>query len=922
MFRPSFAPPPLRTSGPADESEDEDDAAERRFHHARTLPRTPFPNMANLAIPSDDDDDEDVVVPGQRPRSSSTPGIRPGIMVPPGSSAFGSPDSGMGPIHRERGPHRPAHPAAQPTKSALRSSRRATIDHFGSFGSPPEGLQSPGPNAVFPAGVVPQLRGQQGQMYFQSPPPTAQGVGMMPNGTPFATMPRSRGMPTPMMVPQPNILPASHAHPHGQSRSRIPMQVPQPPIMTPQIMGQHHQPPPNGMPMPMPMPIYQNGMQHQQPPNTPGFPSGAPQTIPIAVTTPGYNYLPTGVPASAAGGHQWQPGHTQGHERDRDRERSAKRHRKHRRNRRRDDESESESESEESERSRSDGGRSSDDDHDGRRRSKRRDRSGTNPLPQPPRILPVPEVHANDAIRVDSPPVPGDDDDRPAPPPKPPPNPLPPPPKHVGSSTDGGGSTLADELAAAAEEVKRAKERTELARAKAIQRLEADTYRAAGVPIGGDEENPVVPLIAGVTVPGILPTGNASAAEEERRKKRRKHSRERSNGKRLTTGAPKEVMVFSNVKTRRRKGGHDEEGESTDEDGDDEEDERRDEGHSHNPIAAGIGSLLKRISTRNNKPQDHHHDQNGNGNGYGYGYQNGGTRRPPPPPPPPKPAPKRGALKRPTMPTHNSYDMPEEEGIVPRNAKRMVMGGNNNQPFRSQTISAANGANMIAGGDAGGGTGQYPFVQPRVPGAQIPMQYDPATQEWFDPSNGMWWNPNTRKYYHKRSTVPTVPASKHKKEGSNGGGLISMLKRWTTNTAPDHQPKPITAQLIMPGGIRRKSFQQQPVAMLANHPHAVAAQQQRGGGPRRRTISAGEMSRMGMGDGEGGNGPWYHPSANANRRMTADQMRDGSGRGRGMLPWGQHQMVDANGFPVQVAQSEMHLPRMMMGGAPPHGMAR
>ncbi|KAG8793404.1 hypothetical protein FRC17_008458, partial [Serendipita sp. 399] len=379
MLHTTFAPAPLRTAGPADESSDDEDD---RPHHGRTLPRTPFPNIANLGSPSDDDDEE-IIVPGGRPRSRSNPGPYPGIAGHPGSAAFGSPD-GSQPVHMERGPYRPPHPASQPRKSALRSSRRATMDHFGS-----PGVQSPPINGAFPAGMVPQ----PGMMLFQSPPPNTPNVAMMPNGGAYATMPRSRGMQTPM-VPQPSVLPTSHAH---QSRGRIPMQVPQPPVrnVPPQAMGQS--------PLGMPMPVYQNGM----PPPTPGYASMAAQMIPIA--TPGYSY----VPASAAGGQQWQPGHPH-------HERNAKRHRKSRKNRRR-DESESESES------------VSEDPHDDSDDAHERSRGGrggsTNPLPQPPRIMPIPEVNPNDAIRVDSPPAP--DRDAPALPPKPPPNPLPVPPKQV-----------------------------------------------------------------------------------------------------------------------------------------------------------------------------------------------------------------------------------------------------------------------------------------------------------------------------------------------------------------------------------------------------------------------------------------------------------------------------------------------------------
>ncbi|KAG8808408.1 hypothetical protein FRC17_003973 [Serendipita sp. 399] len=120
-----------------------------------------------------------------------------------------------------------------------------------------------------------------------------------------------------------------------------------------------------------------------------------------------------------------------------------------------------------------------------------------------------------------------------------------------------------------------------------------------------------------------------------------------------------------------------------------------------------------------------------------------------------------------------------------------------------------------------------------------------------------------------------------------------MLKRWTTNTAPDHQPKPITAQLVMPGGVRRKSTQQPPIAVLADHPHA--AQQ----GPRRRTLSASDLSGTG-----GKNAPWYHPSSNrrAANRMTAES---------GAPPWG-YQGSNGHEYPMH-AQSEMHLPQEMFG---------
>jgi predicted NAD-dependent protein-ADP-ribosyltransferase YbiA (DUF1768 family) len=392
-----------------------------------------------------------------------------------------------------------------------------------------------------------------------------------------------------------------------------------------------------------------------------------------------------------------------------------------------------------------------------------------NPLPQPPRALPVPAVSPHGSILVDSPPATGFVNDAPPIPPKPPPNPLPAPPKAVIEDAQKNAALLA-----AAEDVKRAKERTERARDRAIAQLEADTWAAAGVPVGVTEDgDPHVPLIPGKTAPA----------------------------------------AYSNLGKKQRRGSNDE-----------------DDGQHHNPLG-GLTSLLKRMSTRHKTDSA-------------------------PPHIAPKPAKRARAsetysARPPMMPMHNSGDIPHDEGVFPRGAGLGRSLSVSHLPFTTEIGPVVNGKQ---------------FVYPHTPGIQTPMQYDPHTKEYFDPSNGLWWNPNTKKYYNRRApTVATMPPKGAGKEKEGGGGLRSMIKRWTTNTAPDHQPKPITAQLVLPtqpgatSGLKgvkalgtvppiRKSMQQQRITIYPDHSQAL-----RDG--RRRTNSAVESRRGTM--------PWGFPPGTA-----------------------------------------------------------
>jgi hypothetical protein len=100
----------------------------------------------------------------------------------------------------------------------------------------------------------------------------------------------------------------------------------------------------------------------------------------------------------------------------------------------------------------------------------------------------------------------------------------------------------------------------------------------------------------------------------------------------------------------------------------------------------------------------------------------------------------------------------------------------------------------------------------RTPGYQF---RDPKTGEYYDPQSGQWWDPHTRKYYSKPGGVvplgfppPSAPPGRSEFEvdeatvkGSKGkSGWRSMLKKWATGTAPDHQTKAITAQLVFATG--------------------------------------------------------------------------------------------------------------------------
>ncbi|CAG7848701.1 SubName: Full=Uncharacterized protein {ECO:0000313/EMBL:CCA69077.1} [Serendipita indica DSM 11827] len=772
MLHPTFAayPGPLRNGGPADDS-DEDTPLQ-----GRAYARTPFPTQRMLGSPPEDTD-SDVVVPGGRPRSYSNPTPSPFVNGNPGS-AFGSPEYELGQV--ERGPYNPPQPGVMPAKSALRQSRRATMDQL--RGGLPTIIGSPSvpglpPDALFP----------NGQPVPPGYPVQQQRMGSV-RGTPYVLRPG--GMPTPMMHPQqqtPRVM-----SPMGSGM----FPTPGPPQMIPiptsgrpmhQMFPATPLPPgigPYGKPPSQP-PVSLSGMRTPMPamgarpiPHVPGG-----HSVPGAMSMP---VLPQQWPASA------QP--------------DRRRRRRHRRRR-------------------------GNEDDDGSDSSASSRQEHHNPLPEPPRILPMPDVSPDGSIRVDSPPA-TNPFGKPEPPPKPPPNPLPVPPKSIIAEKNASA-----ELEAANEAVKRAKEQTELAKAKAIQRLEAEAWREAGVPIGGDEENPVVPLIPGVTAPGVLPT---AAEPPVTRKKAR------------PTTIKKGEMVMSNVKTRKR-------GEESE-----EEEEEQEEEKPHGTIASGIGSLFKRISTR-------HRPEAPNG---------------PPPPVAPKPPPKRGSKqpppRPPPLPTHNSFDMPPNEPIIPRGTKRSTI----DAPFRSQVITA--GPTPTAQGFPANG---QPMSFQAKPGMQHQPIYDPSTQEWYDPTSGQWWNPNTRKYYHKRAATvaPYVSGVKGEKE-KGGGGLMSMLKRWTTNTAPDDQPRPITAQLIMPGS-QRDGAPQQPIVVLPDHPHS--------GRQRRRTVSAGE-SGMPI--------SWYGSRQRRQSGRTSTQTHQ-----RPQIPpWG----YGPHATPLD---GQTGLPTdMMMGGPPGH----
>ena len=637
------------------------------------------------------------------------------------ASAFGSPEYELGQV--ERGPYNPPQPGVMPAKSSLRHSRRATMDQLRGLptiiGSPSiPGLPL---DAVFPNGQP-------------VPPgyPVQQRMGSV-RGTPYTL--RAGGMPTPMM----------------HSRQQTPS------VMSPRGMGMFPTPgQPHVIPMHTPgMPMHQMFPATPVPPGMGPYgkpPSQPPMSLSGRRTPMSAMHVQGGMPIQHFPGNVTMPGARSMPVLPQQWPSTSQPDRRRRRRHRR---------------------RHDDDDSDDSGGSASPRREKRNPLPDPPRILNMQTISPDGSIRVDSPPA-ADPFGRPDPPPKPPPNPLPVPPKPIIAERN-----ISAELEAANDAVKRAKEHTELAKAKAIQRLEADAWREAGVPIGGDEENPVVPLIPGVTAPGVLPT--AAEPTVARRKPR-------------SATVKKGEMVMSNVKTRRRR---DEESA--------EEEEEEEEEKPQATKSSGIGSLFKRMSTR-------HRPEAPNG---------------PPPPVAPKPPPKRGSKqpppRPPPLPTHNSFDMPANEPIIPRGArgsKRATI----DAPFRSQVITA--GPTPTSQGFNG-----QQIVFPTKPGMQQQPVYDPNTQEWYDPTNGQWWNPNTRKYYHKRAATVAPYVSGVKGEKEKGGGLMSMFKRWTTNTAPDDQPRPITAQLIMPGA-QNNGVPQQPIVVLPDHPHS--------GRHRRRTVSASE----------------------------------------------------------------------------------
>jgi len=119
---------------------------------------------------------------------------------------------------------------------------------------------------------------------------------------------------------------------------------------------------------------------------------------------------------------------------------------------------------------------------------------------------------------------------------------------------------------------------------------------------------------------------------------------------------------------------------------------------------------------------------------------------------------------------------------------------------------------------------------------------------------------------------------------------MSMIKRWTTNTAPDDQPRPITTQLVLPSqpgataglkGIKAvgtvppllnrqpRMSQQPPVRIYEDTPKT---------GPRRRTLSASESRRAWdfprgpneSGTSTSGTHPWVPAGQNPNRVAPAN----------------------------------------------------
>ena len=664
--------------------------------------------------------------------ASSNPNPSPYMRGAGGSAAFGSPIGS--PESLEHGPFQPPQPHVLPAKSALRRSR-PTMDEFRSPSPPfefPQAEQMPHPG-VSPYGMPqnPYVTPQNPYLYAgpgpgqQSMPQSAQQYGM-----PLPYMNASMG-PTPRSMTMSAVPTPTHRN--------FPMARGQGP-MTPGYGPGMSQP---GM---MPQGMTPQGM----------IPRGmTPQGMMPRRTTP-QGMMPQGMmpqgmmPQPGMRPHLSDPAyhHMEG---------SQRQHRHKKRRRHRGESSSSASSSEE--------GIVPDARYGG----------NPNPLPQPPRAFPVPAVPAvspNGSILVDSPPATGITMDAPPPiPPKPPPNPLPTPPKSI-----IGDAQKSAALLAAADDVRRAKERTERARDKAIARLEADTWEAAGVPIGVNEDGErYVPLIPGKTAPA----------------------------------------VYSNVGKRKKK---------------EESDEEEEEDEEHHNALGGLTSLLKRMSTRHKT-----------------------SAVPPPVAPKPDKAPRASKQfqSRPSMmPTHNSDHIPREEGIFPRGTKF----------GRSMSVS-----HLPLSNEKRQTVDPNHFTYPHTPGLQTPMQYDEQTQEYFDPTNGLWWNPNTRKYYNRRApAVVGAPAKDGAKK--EGGGLRSMIKRWTTNTAPDHQPKPITAQLIIPkqpgatvglkGGrvvstapSARKSMQQPRISVFPDHSQAL-------GHGRSRTTSALDPSRGAM--------PWGFPPGTAN----------------------------------------------------------
>jgi hypothetical protein len=497
---------------------------------------------------------------------------------------------------------------------------------------------------------------------------------------------------------------------------------------------------------------------------------------------------------------------------------------------------------------------------------------GRNPIPNPPRSIPVPvfpqqqqQLSADGSILVNSP-----EEKRPPSPVKVPPNPLPVPPKDMKVENN----SLSAELAAAADAVKRAREGTELARNKVIARYEADAWRAAGVPIMEDadaaadkdhEKDPQVPLIPGVTGPSVLGSKNRGGTLREKEKERKSRQKE---------------YVLGNVKTRRKSKSRSRSrvrgAKPGDSDYDDEEDDEeyggrgkdRDstDGQQQGPVslAAGFTSLLKRMSTK---------------------HKSGA-----PPPVAPKPA-KRGSKQVPPRPPppamHNSFDVPEEDGVHPRSVFKRPPNANIND-VANPNGPMANGIGPIVNGQQ--------FVYPHTAGQtgmQMPI-FDQQTGEFYDPVSGNWWNPNTRKYYrHRAASIGPTGEREGEKGKGPGRGFVSMIKRWTTMTAPDDQPKPITTQLVFPrnpgatAGLKgvkatgnvppvggkdgRRSHQQPRVSILPDHPHNLAGSRH----TRARTMStgAGERSRT----------PW--PGAGGSR-FTANGNQSAFFTPNGVVPGG------------------------------------